>query len=114
MAALTYIRLLGAHSFVLSPNEIQDDFLSYTTVWPLWPLSRSGFEEVKTVYFIARTTTGQELLFVVIVILWWRYIFTNISTLYTSFLASTAQAMRANLLARATITLHLGFVFSRF
>jgi hypothetical protein len=34
MAALTYTRLLAARSFVLSPNEIQDDFLSYTRTWP--------------------------------------------------------------------------------
>jgi hypothetical protein len=31
---LTYIRLLAALSFMLSPNEIQDDFLSYTSTWP--------------------------------------------------------------------------------
>jgi len=49
LAALTYIRLLDAPLFVLSPNEIQDDFLSYTGTWPQWPQSFSGFEEVKTV-----------------------------------------------------------------
>jgi hypothetical protein len=49
MAGLTYIWLLAALSFVLSPNEIQDDFLSYTRTLPSWPVSLSGFEEVKTV-----------------------------------------------------------------
>jgi len=49
MAALTYIRRLDAPLLVLSPNEIQDDSLSYTGTSPLWPLSLSGFEEVETV-----------------------------------------------------------------